>query len=561
MRMSRQFEEQSIEAIDPLETMPPAKKSMVIFFLVDTSKSMEGSKLESLNRVMGDILPELIGVGEAGTDVKVAVMSFSSGCEWITPEPVLIEEYQRWENLSADGVTDLGDACEELCQKLSRNSFLRAPSLSYAPVIFLMTDGYPTDNYKKGFEMLKKNLDKVTELIHNKQVLSTYALGFGGIGEAISKMAFGNRIGFKFNEGIEDLFKPNYGNIVLELASEDLSLLDGYNYIVLGSTTEEQSIIIENEEISLEELYNAHCETLEPIFQTKSVDIKEKIETINFISQGEAKKSSIAIAKPRVFIPTFPGTNCEYDLQRAFEKAGANTNIEVFKNLTYKDIEDSIETIVKQIRKSQIIMLPGGFSAGDEPDGSAKFMATVFRNPKVAEAVNEFLTKQDGLMLGICNGFQALIKLGLVPYGEIRETTVDAPTLTYNNIGRHQSKIVRTRIASNKSPWLKATEVGDTHSIAISHGEGKFVASEEVMRQLIANGQIATQYVDLDDNATYDIDFNPNGSTYAVEGITSADGRIFGKMGHSERVGEHVIKNIIGEKDQKIFESGVNYFK
>src|SRR5699024_8717664 len=347
----------------------------------------------------------------------------------------------------------------------------------------------------------------------------------------------------------------------LELASEDLSLLDGYNYIVLGSTTEEQSIIIENEEISLEELYNAHCETLEPIFPTKSVDIKEKIETINYISQGEAKKSSITIAKPRVFIPTFPGTNCEYDLQRAFEKAGANTNIEVFKNLTYKDIEDSIETIVNQIRKSQIIMLPGGFSAGDEPDGSAKFMATVFRNPKVAEAVNEFLTKQDGLMLGICNGFQALIKLGLVPYGEIRETTVDAPTLTYNNIGRHQSKIVRTRIASNKSPWLAATEVGDTHSIAISHGEGKFVASEEVMRQLIANGQIATQYVDFNDNATYDIDFNPNGSTYAVEGITSADGRIFGKMGHSERIGEHVIKNIIGEKDQKIFESGVNYFK
>ncbi len=286
-------------------------------------------------------------------------------------------------------------------------------------VVMLSTDRLENDVVD--FEMLKKNLDKATELIHNKQVLLTYALGFGGIGEAISKMAFGNRIGFKFNEGVEDLFKPNYGNIVLELASEDLSLLDGYNYIVLGSTTEEQSIIIENEEISLEELYNAHCETLEPIFPTKSVDIKEKIETINFISQGEAKKSSITIAKPRVFIPTFPGTNCEYDLQRAFEKAGANTNIEVFKNLTYKDIEDSIETIVKQIRKSQIIMLPGGFSAGDEPDGSAKFMATVFRNPKVAEAVNEFLTKQDGLMLGICNGFQALIKLGLVPYGEIRE--------------------------------------------------------------------------------------------------------------------------------------------
>ena len=426
-------------------------------------------------------------------------------------------------------------------------------------VVMLCTDRLENDVVD--FEMLKKNLDKVTELIHNKQVLSTYALGFAGIGEAIGKMAFGNKIGFKFNEGIEDLFKPNYGNIVLELANEDLSLLDGYNYTVLGSTTNTQSITIENNEISLDELYRAHCDTLETVFPTKSIDIKEKAETINFISQGEAKKSSITIAKPRVFIPTFPGTNCEYDLQRAFEKAGANANIEVFKNLTYKDIEDSIETIVKQIKQSQIIMLPGGFSAGDKPDGSAKFMATVFRNPQVAEAINEFLTKQDGLMLGICNGFQALIKLGLVPFGEIRETAVDAPTLTYNNIGRHQSKIVRTRIASNKSPWLKGTEIGDTHSIAISHGEGKFVASEEVMRQLIANGQIATQYVDFNDNATYDIDFNPNGSTYAVEGITSADGRIFGKMGHSERVGEHVLKNIIGEKDQKIFESGVNYFK
>ena len=206
-------------------------------------------------------------------------------------------------------------------------------------------------------------------------------------------------------------------------------------------------------------------------------------------------------------------------------------------------------------------MLPGGFSAGDEPDGSGKFIATVFRNERVKEAVNEFLTKQDGLMLGICNGFQALIKLGLVPYGEIRDTSVDAPTLTYNDIGRHQAKVVRTRIASNKSPWLSGTEVGDTHSIAISHGEGKFVASEEVMKELIANGQIATQYVDFDNNPTYDIEFNPNGSFYAVEGITSVDGRILGKMGHSERVGNHVMKNILGEKEQRIFESGVNYFK
>ncbi|MDK2587067.1 phosphoribosylformylglycinamidine synthase [Romboutsia sedimentorum] len=425
-------------------------------------------------------------------------------------------------------------------------------------VVMLCTDRLENDVLD--FDILKKNLDKVTKLIHNKQVLSTYALGFGGVCEAISKMAFGNKIGFEFNNVECDLFKVNYGNIVMELDNDDISILDGYDYVVLGKTTQKQSIVIENEDIALEQLYKAHCETLESVFPTKANEIKDKIETINFIAQGETKKSSISIAKPRVFVPAFPGTNCEYDCANAFEKAGAQANIKVFKNLTYKDIEDSIDSIVKEIRKSQIIMLPGGFSAGDEPDGSAKFIVTVFRNPKVAEAVQEFLTKQDGLMLGICNGFQALIKLGLVPYGEIRDTDEDAPTLTYNNIGRHQSKIIKTRIASNKSPWLAGTQVGDTHSIAISHGEGKFVANKEVIKQLIENGQIATQYVDFDNNPTYDIEFNPNGSYYGVEGITSIDGRIFGKMGHSERVGEHVIKNILGEKDQKIFESGVKYF-
>ncbi|MCC0668223.1 phosphoribosylformylglycinamidine synthase [Clostridioides sp. ZZV14-6153] len=417
------------------------------------------------------------------------------------------------------------------------------------------------------FEELKKNLDKVRELIHGNKVLSTYALGFAGVGEAISKMAFGNKIGFKFSEEAEKvctddkLFEASYGNIVLELANDDLSMLDGYNYIVLGSTVKDASIFIKGEELSLDELYKAHCSTLEPIFPTKTEEVKSKIETISYISQGEAKKSSLSIATPRVFIPAFPGTNCEYDSARAFERAGANANIRVFKNLTYKDIEDSIDTIVNEIKSSQIIMLPGGFSAGDEPDGSGKFIATVFRNPRVQEAINEFLTQKDGLMLGICNGFQVLIKLGLVPYGEIRVPSESAPTLTYNNIGHHQAKIARTRISSNKSPWLAQTNVGDIHNIAISHGEGKFVASEDVMRELIANGQVATQYVDFNNEATYDIEFNPNGSFYGVEGITSADGRVFGKMGHSERIGGEVFKNIIGEKDQKIFESGVKYFR
>lgn len=417
------------------------------------------------------------------------------------------------------------------------------------------------------FEELKRNLDKVRELIPGNKVLSTYALGFAGVGEAISKMAFGNKIGFKFSQEAEKafidekLFEASYGNIVLELANDDLSMLEGYNYVVLGSTVKEASIFIKGEELALDELYKAHCSTLEPIFPTKTEEVKSKIETISYISQGEAKKSSLSIATPRVFIPAFPGTNCEYDSARAFERAGANANIKVFKNLTYKDIEDSIDTIVNEIKSSQIIMLPGGFSAGDEPDGSGKFIATVFRNPRVQEAINEFLTQKDGLMLGICNGFQVLIKLGLVPYGEIRVPSESAPTLTYNNIGRHQAKIARTRISSNKSPWLAQTNVGDIHNIAISHGEGKFVASEDVMRELIANGQVATQYVDFNNEATYDIEFNPNGSFYAVEGITSADGRVFGKMGHSERIGEEVFKNIIGEKDQKIFESGVKYFR
>jgi phosphoribosylformylglycinamidine synthase len=421
------------------------------------------------------------------------------------------------------------------------------------------------------FEELKKNLSKITELIRNEKVLSAYSVGYGGLCEAVSKMSFGNKIGFKFNNEADIdnnlLFNCSYGNIVLELkgsaeeVNEILENLSEYNYKVLGTTTEEKSIEINGEIIDIDFIYDKYCGVLESIFPTKSDEIKEKIETISFISNTRKSKSGISIANPKVFIPSFPGTNCEYDSARAFERAGARTSVRIFKNLTYKDIESSIDTMVEEIKSSQIIMLPGGFSAGDEPDGSGKFIATVFRNPKITEAVNEFLTEKDGLMLGICNGFQALIKLGLVPYGQIADINESCPTLTYNKIGRHQAKMVNTRISSNKSPWLQGTEVGDIHSIAVSHGEGRFVANEEIMKSLIANGQIATQYVDFDGNATYDIDFNPNGSTFAVEGITSLDGRVFGKMGHSERIGDQVVKNIIGEKDQKIFESGVKYFK
>ena len=413
------------------------------------------------------------------------------------------------------------------------------------------------------FDILKKNLDKIRELTQTKKVLASYALGYGGLGEAIAKMAFGNKIGFEVAKDVDadKLFDPAYGNIALEMDKADLALLEGLDYKVAGKTIEGQYIEVDGYKVCLGKIYKAYESTLEPIFPTKAVEPTGEVKNINFIV-NEHQKSSLSIAQPKVFIPAFPGTNCEYDSARAFEDAGAKASIKVFRNLNYANIEDSIETMVKEIESSQIVMIPGGFSAGDEPDGSAKFIATVFRNPRIAEAVNDLLTNRDGLMLGICNGFQALIKLGLVPYGEIKPvTSEDAPTITYNNIGRHQAKVVTTRIASNKSPWLAGTQVGDLHSISISHGEGKFVANKETFDQLVANGQIATQYVDLDGNATYDIDYNPNGSFYAVEGITSADGRILGKMGHSERIGKYTLKNIHGEKDQKIFESGVNYFK
>lgn len=413
------------------------------------------------------------------------------------------------------------------------------------------------------FDILKKNLDKIRELTQAKKVLASYALGYGGLGEAIAKMAFGNKIGFEVAKDVDadKLFNPAYGNIALEMDKADLALLEGLDYKVAGKTIEGQYIDVDGYKVCLGKIYKAYESTLEPIFPTKAVEPTGEVKNINFIV-NEHQKSSLSIVQPKVFIPAFPGTNCEYDSARAFEDAGAKASIKVFRNLNYANIEDSIETMVKEIESSQIVMIPGGFSAGDEPDGSAKFIATVFRNPRIAEAVNDLLTNRDGLMLGICNGFQALIKLGLVPYGEIKPVTAeDPPTITYNNIGRHQAKVVTTRIASNKSPWLAGTQVGDLHSISISHGEGKFVANKETFDQLVANGQIATQYVDLDGNATYDIDYNPNGSFYAVEGITSADGRILGKMGHSERIGKYTLKNIHGEKDQKIFESGVNYFK
>jgi phosphoribosylformylglycinamidine synthase len=313
-------------------------------------------------------------------------------------------------------------------------------------------------------------------------------------------------------------------------------------------------------ELKIEDMIKNWESPLEDIFPTKTENTKEDLETLEFITE-KVKSPVIKVTKPKVFIPVFPGTNCEYDSERAFVKAGAEVNAMVFKNITEKLIEESIDHMVKIINNSQIIMLPGGFSAGDEPDGSGKFIATVFRNPKIKEAVTDLLKNRDGLMLGICNGFQALIKLGLVPFGEIRDIDENCPTLTYNKIARHVSCMVNTKITSNISPWFSNVKVGDVHTVAVSHGEGRFVANKETLTELIQNGQVATQYVDLKGKATYDNEYNPNNSVYAIEGITSPDGRILGKMAHSERIGDNIAKNILGHKDQKIFEAGVGYFK
>lgn len=427
-------------------------------------------------------------------------------------------------------------------------------------VIIPMTrDEYDLPN----FDVLKKNLKAVTSMTEKQEVLSAMTVKNGGICEVVSKMSFGNRIGVKLSNVTEkELFAPMYGSIVIEVSKElDLrkELLE-IEYKVIGETIEEASIYTADLKLDIEDLYKAWEGSLENIFPTKTKGINADIKNIEFKTKN-IKAPSIKLAKPKVFIPVFPGTNCEYDSARAFKKAGADVEVMVLKNLSAKDIEKSIDYMEKAIKASQIVMLPGGFSAGDEPDGSGKFIATVFRNPKIKESVMELLNNRDGLMLGICNGFQALIKLGLVPFGEIRDIDESCPTLTYNKIGRHVSHIVNTKITSNLSPWFSNVNVGDVHSIAVSHGEGRFVADEITLKRLIENGQVATQYVDYEGNATYDIRFNQNGSVYAIEGITSPDGRVLGKMGHSERKGDNVFKNIPGSKDQKLFESGVQYFK
>ncbi len=404
-----------------------------------------------------------------------------------------------------------------------------------------------------------KLFNTVTELARNNSAASIYTPTYGGVAEAVMKACFGNMIGFKFSENVskEEIFGYNYGAFIIELNNNDNV---PSNAIVLGHTTSEEVISYRDEIVSLKDIFDIYEGKLEPIYSC-NINQKERDIPAFEYKATEYKSPAIKTAKPKVLIPVFPGTNCEFDTAKALLTAGADPEIFVINNLTAKGIADSVEAFSEKIKQSQIIFIPGGFSGGDEPDGSGKFITAFFRNGAVKEQVNKLMACRDGLICGICNGFQAIIKLGLVPYGEIIDTDSTCPTLTFNTIGRHQSMLVRTRIASNKSPWLMSTKVGEIYTVPISHGEGKFLADDALIKKLAENGQIATQYVDLDGKPTSDVRYNPNDSAYAIEGITSPDGRVFGKMGHSERIGEGLYKNVCGIYDMGLFESAVKYYK
>ena len=414
------------------------------------------------------------------------------------------------------------------------------------------------------YENVAELYGKIHELTENGTIVSAYALDSKGVAAAVAKMAFGNKLGVKIDDEVttDDLFDNGLGDILAEIPADKMAALEEkeLDYTVIGTVTEEPVFVYGDVKITMEEALVSWTSKLEKVFPTKAVKGTEAVAS-NVYKADSIYVCKHKIAKPTVFIPVFPGTNCEYDSTKAFERAGAHVETRVFRNMTAEDIRESVEEFEKSIAQAQIIMFPGGFSAGDEPDGSAKFFATAFQNEKLKEAVMKLLNERDGLALGICNGFQALIKLGLVPYGEITGQKEDSPTLTFNTINRHISKMVYTKVVSNKSPWLQGATLGATYCNPASHGEGRFVAPKEWIDKLFANGQVATQYADQNGNVSMDEEYNINGSYCAIEGITSPDGRCFGKMAHSERRDTAVAMNIYGEQDMKIFESGVQYFK
>ena len=485
----------------------------------------------------GKPLSALLGAYKAQKDLGIASIggkdSMSGSFEDIDVPPTLVS--------FAVTTTSVDNIITPEFKRVGKNVVVLKPEY---------VNGLPTK------ESLLENFKTVNELNKKGKIFSAYSVGYGGVAESVFKMCIGNRLGFDYEDvDMEELFGYNYGAIVMEVCS---CVTVGK---LIGKTNNNGKVTYKGREIALEELISIYDNKLEPVFPVNAKNIEKEVKTYTYNNETPIFNANIKTAKPKVLIPVFPGTNCEYDTAKVFNKAGAESDIFVINNMSADNVKRSVEEFAKKIKESQIVFIPGGFSGGDEPDGSGKFITAFFRNQAIKDGVHDLLNNRDGLMGGICNGFQALVKLGLVPYGKIVDTSSDMPTLTFNDIGRHQSRIVNVRIASNKSPWFRNTKVGDIYSVAISHGEGKFVANDETIKQLIENGQIATQYVDLKGNATYDIDFNPNGSYHAIEGITSPDGRVFGKMGHSERIGYGLYKNVLGEYDMKLFASAVEYFK
>ena len=547
-------------------------------------------KLSAKNPYMGALYAVVDSVTRAvaaGADYKDIYLTFQEYFErlgvdpkrWGKPLSALLGAYTAQEKLglaAIGGKDSMSGSFNDIDVPPTLVSFAVAPlSASHAVssefkgtdnLVFMLSPKYDENNMPD-FESLKVLYDMLYMMMRDdkvKLINSAWAIGYGGAAEAICKMSLGNKIGFEFTDCCDksELFKAKYGSVIIEVKGLGATGFMGndINVTKLGHTMAEPCIKICGENISLDDIEKAWTAPLEGVFATKAECENAGMKKFEY---GERINicPKTTFAKPRVFIPAFPGTNCEYDSAKAFERAGADADVRIFRNLKPSHIAESIDSFADAIDKAQIIMFPGGFSGGDEPDGSGKFIKAAFENEKVRTAVMELLNNRDGLILGICNGFQALIKLGLVPYGEIRKAESNSPTLTFNTIGRHMSRLAATRIASVKSPWLAGVEVGDIHQIAISHGEGRFVASPETIAEMEKNGQIATQYVDQNGEPTYDMPSNPNGSYYAIEGITSPDGRVFGKMGHSERFAANVFKNVPGNKDQKLFESGVKYFK
>ncbi len=484
----------------------------------------------------GQPLAALLGAFNAQMDLKIAAIggkdSMSGTFEDLDVPPTLVSFAVTTEKVQNIVSNEFKGAGHKLC--------LLKPAYD--------ANGLPVA------ESLLDLFDHVTELLRSGQAVSAYTPGMGGVGEAVMKMAFGNMIGAEFADvELNELFGLCYGSFLLEMA-------EGEEGLVIGETTAVPVLRMGAESVALDKLLQSYEDKLEDVFTCNIPDVDTPIETVSFHAET-CKAPAVKGAKPKVLIPVFPGTNCEYDSAKAMTDAGADAEIFVIRNLTADAIASSVEEFANKLKEAQMVFVPGGFSGGDEPDGSGKFITAFFRNAAVKEQITDLLDNRDGLMLGICNGFQALVKLGLVPYGKIMDSDCDMPTLTYNVIGRHQSRVVRTRVASNMSPWLRGVNVGDVFNVPISHGEGRFFASEETVRELAKNGQIATQYVDLLNEPTADVRFNPNGSIFAIEGITSPDGRVFGKMGHSERKGFGLYKNVPGAFDMKLFESAVKYFK